>query len=392
MKNILPLIMLTALIISCGEKQEETSTATLIENGDVAALQKKRDALATEQQLINAEIKNLNDTLKALSPEGNLPLITAFTAEEKVFVHFLELQGSVETDQNIVVTPEMGGILQRVYVTEGQRVSKGQTLAVVDDGGMGQQLAQMQVQADLAKTTFERQERLWNQKIGSEIQYLQAKSGYEGQLNAINSMKQQLAKATVRAPFSGTIDDIITEQGSVVAPGQTQLMRIVNLNNMYVKTAVPETYITDVVKGKDVEVFFPILGKTMEAKVGPTGNYINPNNRTYTIEIAIPNKDKTIKPNLTARLKINDYTSDKAILIPQSIISENSEGEQFVYKLEAMADEKAIATRVIIKTGKTQGDFIEILDGLTGGDQLIKEGARSVKNGQEVKVISNKIN
>ena len=388
MKKIITLILLSTLLIACGKQEDKISVATLIENGDVAAMQKRRDALATEQLVINNEIKELNNKLKELSPEGKLPLITAITAKEESFNHFIELQGSVETDQNIVITPEMGGVLQRVYVKEGQKVSKGQILAAIDDGGMSQQLAQMQVQADLAKTTFERQERLWNQKIGSEIQYLQAKSGYEGQLKAINSMKQQIGKATVRAPFSGTIDDVITEQGSVVAPGQSQLMRIVSLNNMYVKTDVPETYITDVVKGKDVELFFPVLGKTINAKVGQTGNYINPNNRTFNVEITIPNKDKMIKPNLTARLKINDYTNEKAIMIPQSIISENSEGEQFVYKLTTTSDKKATAHRVIIKTGKTQGDVIEVLEGLTDGDQLIEEGARSVKDGQEVKIIT----
>ncbi len=388
MKKLITLLTLAAFIISCGGKEVEISVADLIASGDVAAIQKKRDELATQQQDINSHLKELDTKLMALSPEGNLPLITAFKAEEIKFDHFLELQGSVDTDQNIVVTPEMGGVLTRVYVKEGQRVSKGQTVATVDDGGMSQQLAQMQVQADFAKTTFERQERLWNQKIGSEIQYLQAKSSYEGQLNAINSMKQQLGKASVKAPFSGTIDDIITEAGSVVAPGQTQLMRIVSLKNMYIKTDIPETYINDVVKGKDVEVFFPVLGKTIAAKIGQTGSYINPNNRTYKAEINVPNKDNMIKPNLTARLKINDYTNENAILIPQSIISENADGDQYIYILQDLEDTKAVAKRVIIKTGKKQGDVIEVLEGITNGDQIIQEGARSVKDGQTVKIIT----
>jgi RND family efflux transporter MFP subunit len=201
-------------------------------------------------------------------------------------------------------------------------------------------------------------------------------------------MRQQLGKATVRAPFSGTIDDIITEAGSVVAPGQTELMRIVSLKDMYIIADVPETYINDVIKGKNVEVYFPVLGKTLDAKVSQTGNFINPNNRTYKVEIGVPNKGDMIKPNLTARLKVNDYTNEKAILIPQSIISENADGEQFVYKLTDIASENAIAVRAVIKTGKTKGDSIEVLDGLTAGDQLIEEGARSVKDGQEVKIIT----
>jgi membrane fusion protein (multidrug efflux system) len=388
MKKTLIILVATAFIVSCGNKEEEITTATLIENGDAMAIQDKRDALVTEQHEISTQLKELNAKLKELSPEGNFPLITAFTAEEVEFNHVLELQGSVETDENIIITPEMGGILQRLYVKEGQSVTKGQLLAIIDDGGMGQQLAQMQVQSDLAKTTFERQEKLWNQKIGSEIQFLQAKSAYDGQQKAMNSMRQQLGKATVRAPFSGTIDDIITEAGSVVAPGQTELMRIVSLKDMYIIADVPETYINDVIKGKNVEVYFPVLGKTLDAKVSQTGNFINPNNRTYKVEIGVPNKGDMIKPNLTARLKVNDYTNEKAILIPQSIISENADGEQFVYKLTDIASENAIAVRAVIKTGKTKGDSIEVLDGLTAGDQLIEEGARSVKDGQEVKIIT----
>jgi len=200
-------------------------------------------------------------------------------------------------------------------------------------------------------------------------------------------LQQQIGKTTVRAPFSGTIDDVITEQGSVVTPGQTQLFRIVNLKNMYIETNVPERYISNVIPGKDVQVNFPILGKTIDAKVRQAGNFINPANRTFKIEVAVPNKDNTIKPNLTAKLKINDYTNEKALLIPQSIISENALGEQYVYTIIDKNENKAKAKRVIIETGKTQGDFIEVLSGLENGNEIIEEGARSVRDGQEVKIL-----
>lgn len=387
MKNTLILILFTSILVSCGNT-EQASVEAILASGDVEAIQQKRNELTDQAQLLNTEIKMLDEKLQEISPETNIPLVTSFMAKDTVFNHYLELQGSVATDQNIVVTPEMGGILTNVYVKEGQRVSKGQILARVDDGGMSQQLAQMEVQAELAKTTFERQKRLWDQKIGSEIQYLQAKSNYEGMQKSINSMRQQLGKSTVRAPFTGTIDDVITEQGSVVSPGMTQILRIVNLTDMYLTTDVPETYISSVVKGKDVKIFFPVLNKTLDAKVSQTGDFINPNNRTYKAEIDVPNKDNSIKPNLTARLKINDYTSEKAILIPQSIISENAEGDQYVYVLNEKEENKAKAARIIIETGKTQGDLIEVLTGLKDGDEIIEEGARSVKDGQTVKIIS----
>ena len=278
-------------------------------------------------------------------------------------------------------------MLRQVYVKEGQRVSKGQMLAKIDDGGLSQQLAQIKIQAALAKTTFERQERLWNQKIGSEIQYLQAKSNYQAQEEAVNQLQQQIAKAIVRAPFSGTIDDVITEQGNVVSPGQSQLFRIVNLEDMYIETDVPERYVSDIVKGKDVKVEFPVLGKELDAKVRQAGNFINPANRTFKVEIAVPSKNLEIKPNLTAKLKINDYTNPNAILIPQSIISENAEGQQYVYTIIDKSDNKATVKREFIETGKTQGDHIEVLTGIRNGEEIIDEGARSVKDGQEVKIL-----
>lgn len=387
MKNILYISILSLLLTSCGGDKKKSVEAVLATN-DIETIQKKRDELTTQQQEIHAKLKELDHKLAELNPEKNVPLITTFTAKAEKFDHFLELQGSVETKQNVVINAEMGGILQKIYVNEGQKVNKGQLLARIDDGGMSQQLAQLQIQADLAKTTFERQQRLWEQKIGSEIQYLQAKSSYEGQQSAVNQMKSQLSKYTVTAPFSGIVDDIITEQGNVVSPGQTPILRIVNLSDMYIRTDVPESYISDVVEGKSVTVTFPVLGKTVETKIRQTGSFINPDNRTFNAEIEVPNKEKAIKPNLTARLKINDYTNEKALMIPQSIISENAEGDQYIFILDSIDGQKAVAKQTIIQTGKTQGDVIEVLEGLKDGDAIIDEGARSVKDGQTVKIIT----
>jgi len=387
MKHIYKLFILALVLASCSGNKEQT-IQEVIATKDVKLIQTKKDELITKQQELVNQIKTLDDSLKVLSPDRNIPLITTFVAKTEAFKHYLELQGSVETKQNLVITPEMGGILQRVYVKEGQNVTKGQLLASIDDGGLSQQRAQVEIQANLAKTTFERQQRLWEQKIGSEIQYLQAKSQYEALQKNVNQINQQLAKTSVRAPFSGVIDDVITEQGSVTAPGQTQLMRIVNLSDMYIETDIPESYITSITNNKEVEVEFPVLGKKMDAKIRQTGNFINPANRTFKVEIAVPNKDKSIKPNLTARLKINDYTNEKAILIPQSIISENADGDQYIYVLENKEGNNATAKQVIIETGKTQGDVIEVLSGIEDNAEIIQEGARSVQNGQKVKIIN----
>lgn len=372
--------------MACSNEDKEQSIEDIVATKDIKTIQTKKDELVNEQLIIAQKIKQLDEQIKELSPDRNIPLITTITTKAEEFKHYLELQGSVETKKNVVITPEMPGILTKVYVKEGDRVVKGQLLAQIDDGGLSQQIASLQIQADLAKTTFDRQSRLWDQKIGSEIQYLQAKSTFESAVESVNQLKQQLAKSNIRAPFTGVVDDVITEQGNVVAAGQTQLIRIVNLDDMYIQTDVPESYITSIVDGKEVEVMFPVLGKTLKSSIRQTGNFINPANRTFKVEIAVPNKNRTIKPNLTARLKINDYTSDKAILIPQSIISENASAEQYVYVLKEKVEGKAVANQVVITTGKTQGDKIEVLSGLNENDELIVEGARSVKNLQTVKI------
>lgn len=388
MKKIFSLLIVVLLLASCENKKNQ-SVEDLLNTNDLKQIRKKKSELDSEQQEIAFQIKQLETKIKELDPQEKVSLITTLIVKEEVFKHFVELQGNVNTKQNLIIYPEYSGILTRVFVKDGQQVSKGQKLAKIDDGGLSQQVTQLQIQADLAKTTFERQERLWNQKIGSEIQYLQAKSTYESQQEAVSQLQQQIGKTIVRAPFSGTIDDVITEQGSVVTIGQSQLFRIVNLEDMYIEINVPERYISSIIQGKDVLVDFPILGKTINAKVRQAGNFINPANRTFKIEVAVPNKDKTIKPNLTAKLKINDYTNEKVILIPQSIISENAEGQQYVYTIKDKNENKASAKRVIIETGKTQGDYIEVLSGLQNGNEIIVEGARSVKDGQEVKILIN---
>jgi len=389
MKHIYSLLIVTLLLVSCGGENKRNSVERVLESNNLETIRQKRAELVDEQQVVQEKIKRLDQAISKIDTVKHVPLITTLTAKEEVFNHVLEIQGNVTTKNLLVITPEYNGILTNVYVKEGQKVTKGQTLAKIDDGGLSQQLAQLQIEADLAKTTYERQKRLWDQNIGSEIQYLQAKSTYEAQSEAVNQLKQQVAKTTVKAPFTGTIDDVITEQGSVVAAGQTQLMRIVSLKDMYIETDIPERYITDVTKGKQVKVQFPVLGKSIDTEIRQAGDFINPANRTFKVEVAIPNNEKNIKPNLTAKLEINDYTNENAILIPQSIISENAEGEQYVYVVnEKNANDEGVAERVIIKTGKTQGDVIEVLEGIDNNVEIVQEGARSVKDGQTVKVIN----
>jgi len=387
MKKTIYITLTAAVLASCGG----TSTKSLekvIASNDIEAIRAKHVEISKQHKALEMQLNSLDSIIALLDDSAKLPLVTTIQVHPQKFNHYLELQGDVMTKQNVLIYPEMAGTLNQVYVKEGQKVAKGQILASIDDGGLSNQLAQLKTQAELSRTTFERQKRLWEQNIGSEIQYLQAKTTYEAQQSAVKQMESQVAKSTIRAPFAGIIDDVIKDQGTVIAPGAgSEVFRIVNLSNMYVEVEVPESHLPNVTPGKDVKIFFPVLGDSVAAKIRETGNFINPSNRSFTAEIPVPSHDGKIKPNLTARVMINDYTSEDAILIPQSILSENAEGEQYVYLVAADSIEnEPVAKKVVITTGKTQGDFVEVLSGINSGDAIIDEGARSVKEGQKVKI------
>jgi RND family efflux transporter MFP subunit len=391
MKNIYLLILITVFLNSCSNKKEPSLEEILATN-DVELLKSRKSEIDAKLEELTLDLNQLNNKLSVLNKDRNTPLITTITTSEQKFNHFIELQGNVKTKQNVLVYPEMPGILNKVYVKEGQKVKKDQILATIDDGGLSQQLLLLKSNEQLAKTTFERQKRLWDQQIGSEIQYLQAKTSYDSQKNATRQLKKQLDKFTIRAPFSGIIDDVFKEKGTVVAPGPgAEIFRIINLSNMYIETDVPESYISSIKKNKMVEVNFPILGRSYDSNIRQVGNFINPSNRTFRIEVGIPNLDGEIKPNLTAKLRLNDYSNSNAILIPQSIISENAKGQQFIYVVKDNKEKNQVyAERLVIETGKTNGDFIEVTKNLDANVEVILEGARSVNNGQVVKVINKK--
>lgn len=385
-KLILPLLT-AVLLISCADK-DPRSVDAIIEGGNLEAMKAKKEQVLASYDSVAKVLSKLELAISEKDTLKRLPLVTTVTINDTLFESYIDIQGNVETSENILIYPEYQGLLMRVYVKEGDKVSKGQLLAKIDDGGLSSQVAQMETQYQLAKTTFERQERLWNQKIGSEIQYLQAKSNMESMGNSVNQMRSQLGRTTVRAPFSGEIDEIVTEQGQVVAPGGQALMRIVNLGDMYVKASVPENYISSVTKGSAVKVSFPAIGKTVEGKIKNVGNFIDPGNRTFEIEIDVPNKEKVIKPNLVAKLEINNYSNKNAKLIPANIIQENSKGEKYVFVISEVNEDEAKVTRKLIETGKKYEGQIEVVTGLENGERIVSAGALTLIDGEKVKIKS----
>jgi membrane fusion protein (multidrug efflux system) len=377
MKKIILIATFSALLFSCGKKEENANIDSLIASKNLVSIKAKRAELQTQLTQLDNAIAEL-DVKKTEEA-----LVSVETVKDTVFSHYLEVQGNVNTKENLIIYPQFAGILNTVNVIAGQKVSKGQVLGTIDDGGLSQQLAQLENQLALAKTTFERQKRLWDQKIGSEIQYLQAQTNMVSQQKAVSQMKAQLAKTKVIAPFNGVIDELIAERGQVVGPGQG-LMRIVNLNNMFVSTTVPESYIGKLKVGTEVSVYLASLGKSFNGKIRQVGNNINPNNRSFGIEVSVPNTDNLLRPNQVAKLKITDYTNAKAVVVPSNVIQEDADGNQFVFEVSSVKDKTGIAKKVIVKVGKTSDNFTEILSGLEPKTVLVGDGVKTVSEGMKL--------
>jgi membrane fusion protein (multidrug efflux system) len=378
------LLTLGLVSVSCQTKSSG-SVDELIASNDENLLRAKRTELSAQRNALDADIKRLDVVIASLDKSASLPLVATYEVTPQEFNHFTSFQGTVKTMKNINVYPEMPGQLLEVLVVEGQKVEKDQVLARIDDGGLLAQLAQAKSQLLLAETVFNRQERLWSQNIGSEIQFLQAKTQFESAEKAVDALSLQAEKSIVRAPFDGTVDQIFKEPGTIVAPGMgSELFRVVNIDEVYVEVDVPETHITSIGEGSKVQVNLPAIGEEIDARIARVSKVINPSNRSFTVEIPLENKSGFIRPNLMASVAINDYSNKSAIMIPQSVVSENAEGQQYCFALEE-STEGYIAKRLIIQTGKTSEDFIEVLDGVEKGALLITEGAKKVSDNQPVK-------
>jgi RND family efflux transporter MFP subunit len=377
MKKIILIATISALLFSCGKKEENANIDSLIASNNLVSLKAKRAELQTQLTKLDNAIAEL-DVKKTEEA-----LVSVATVKDTIFSHYLEVQGNVNTKENLIIYPQYAGILNTVNVIAGQKVTKGQVLGTIDDGGLSQQLGQLENQLALAKTTFERQKRLWDQKIGSEIQYLQAQTNMVSQQKAVNQMKAQMAKTRIIAPFNGVIDELIAERGQVVGPGQG-LMRIVNLNNMFVSTTVPESYIGKLKVGTEVSVYLASLGKSFNGKIRQVGNNINPNNRSFGIEVSVPNTENLLRPNQVAKLKITDYTNAKAVVVPSNVIQEDADGNQFVFEVSSVKDKTGIAKKVIVKVGKTSENFTEILSGLEPKTMVVGDGVKTVSEGMKL--------
>ena len=388
MKKIIYPLSLILLFITCSQQSTESSDKNLVEDNDLAELISKRTYYTKQINDLSLELENINSAIDALGGTEKRQLITAFKSKKQPFEHQLEVQANIKTRQNVLIYPEFAGRLIKLKVEEGQKVKKGTLLAIIEDAGLKDQLDQIKLQLDLTKTTFERTKRLWDQKIGSEMMYLEAQTRYKAAKKQVSQIRQQLAKTKIYAPFSGVIDEIPARLGSNLIPGVTPVLRIVNLNSMFAESDVPENYLPNITKGSKATVTIPALNLVQKTQVHQTGNFISATNRTFRVEARLENPEGIIKPNLNARLSIIDYYNPEAIMIPLRVIRENANGQPYVFILSNPEKDNGYTTeKRMIVLGKSKEEMIEILEGVTIDELIADEGVSLLVSNQKVKRI-----
>ena len=381
-------ILLITVIIGCNSSGS-TSIESLIENKDLDELKKRKDEYVNAMNAMKVELNEINSGIAFLDENERLTLVSKYEIKEQVFTSYIEAQANLKTRKNILILPEFQGTLEKIYVDEGQNVSKGKLLAEINDSGLKEQLDQLIIQRDFAKENYERIQRLWENNIGSEIQFLKSKSDFESIQKGVDQMRDMLSKTKIYAPFTGVVDEIIANQGSNLIPGVTNILRLVNLDDVYAEAFVSEKYISSISNGTEALVKIPLLNKEIQSEVTQTGNFIDPNNRTFRIEIPVDNPDRRIKQNLDAKIMINTYKKDNAIVVPLRIIREDSEGKNYIYVMdEDKKDGVYITRKAVIKIGNKSNTDAEVIEGLNFGEIIVLEGANLVEDLQRVKLIN----
>ena len=362
-----------SLMLCCGKTSKQS--ASLLELNS-----NKRD-LIQQIDSLSSLLKSVELNISKLDTNKRLTRVTALKSEEKMFQHFIEVQGSVEADQSVELYPESSGNITKIFVREGQSISKGRPLVQIDNSILESSKVELQTQLDLAATTFERQKRLWNQNIGSEIQYLQAKAKKEGLENSLESLKSQAKKLKITAPFSGTVDEVFVKTGGLANP-MFPALRLINLDQIHVESEVTETYLKYIKKGTEVELYFPSIDEKINTKVDQVGNYINPNNRSFKVRMNVNNTDGTLKANLLADVKISDF-KEVGIVIPSNLIQKDRMNKPFVYSL--VKEDKFFRVKksyILEKMSYENESFIS--EGLEADALIVDKGSRLVKGDETV--------
>lgn len=375
MKKLFIIVPVAAMLWSCGGSSAKTETAKLLA---------EKDSLTAIYREAGNRLKEIEKELEGLNGDKKLTLVSTVAVNQGTFSHYFDVHGVVEANKNAQLFAETPGVIKRIFVQKGQQVSAGQLLLEIDSEIIEKNIAEVQTSLELATELYNRQEKLWKEKIGSEVQYLEAKNRKESLENSLRTLQAQKEKAKVRAPFAGVIDEVFPKEGEM-AGMQMPLFRLVNMDKVYVKCDISESYVMTIKQGTEVEVYFPSFGQTVKAKISRTGQYINPNNRTFQVEVDLMNLTQTIKPNLLATVKIKDFERENALIIPSRLLQQSTDGRDFVYVAKAENNE-VVVHKVFVIAGMSHDDHTMIIEGLEAGDMLVDRGSRSIKDGQAVRI------
>lgn len=369
MKNALFTLAILATLVACNQPADKKA--------ELEKLKTEHDILTSRISKLEAEINPDQQKVEKALP------VKVKTLETTPFYHFVEIQGVVDGDQNVSVSPQMAGVVTNVYVREGSNVKKGQILATLDAQVLKQSVEEVRTQLDMATIIFEKQKNLWDKQIGSEVQFLQAKSAKESLERRIRTLEEQIAMANIISPISGSVESVPLKVGQMASPGlPTSAIRVINMSSAKITAEISENYASRIKNGNQAFVRFPDLGKEIETKLSFTSRFIDPSNRTFKIECRFSSSDVELRANMIAYVKIKDYTNESSLVLPVNVILSNQEGK-FVY-VAAKDGEKTIATRKKVTTGMDYNGETEIISGLNPGDQVITAGYQTLKEGSSV--------
>ncbi|MFZ4740498.1 MAG: efflux RND transporter periplasmic adaptor subunit [Bacteroidales bacterium] len=371
MKKLIIILGIIITIVACKSGDKKSQLDKLI---------KERDAL-TEQ------INKLQKEYDATNPDTTAKIKLVELTEVKIqeFNHYVEVQGKVDGEDNIYVAPKMSGIVTDIYVKEGDAVKKGQILAQVDDAIIKQGINELKTQQIFANNIYLKQKSLWEKKIGSEVQFLTAKNNKESLDDKMKSLNEQLALTRITAPITGTIEEVSLKVGQVATPAPNMpAFRMVNFSKVKVTAEVAEAYSQKVRKGDNVIINFPDFNQEINTTISFSSKFINPTNRTFTIESRLNPGKIEFRANMIALVKINDYKKKDAIVIPVGIIQKDAVGEYIFVSVDK--GNKKIAEKRVIKSGQIYNGNVEIIEGLKVGDQIIVTAYQNLEDGETIKL------
>jgi RND family efflux transporter MFP subunit len=375
-KHILLATLASLAIMGCNQQNGSKTELDLL----IA----ERDSLATLKSTISERLLELEASISENDTTTRLLQVTTIAAEKHAFESYFEVYGTVEAEKNAQIFPETSGLITDILVKEGQQVTAGTVLMTLDGTILQRNIEEVKTQLSLVAALFDKQERLWKQQIGSEVQYLEAKNRKESLEARLATLESQYRMTRIKAPFNGVVDQIYPKRGELAGP-QAPVLRLVNLKEIHINADVSESYVGQLQKGTPVLVEIPNTGYKFESEITMVGQFIKPENRTFRIQVRVPNNDGVFKPNLLTSVKVREYATDSAVVVNNGLLLQTPDGKDYVFIVEKTGD-KAIVTKVPVTAGKSYEGRTEIVSGLKGNEWIVAKGARSVKDGQRVQI------